>query len=130
MANDARVSLYGRVIAEPRNSQVNNSTVVSFPLAVKTTRKQEKNPEYYDDDIYQISVWGKPSEYLVSNLHTGATMVVNGDLMMRSFKDRNGNERQQLACKADWFKVVSTGNAAARKKAAPQQSDDDDPLAF
>lgn len=91
MANEARVSLVGNLISEPKNSVINNSTVLSFPVAVRTTKKQEGS-QYYENDIYNVSVWGKSAEYLMQSLQKGTVVWVDGDLQMRTYKDRNGGD--------------------------------------
>ena len=96
-------------------------------MSVRTTKKQE-NSQYYESDIYNVSVWGKPAEYLMTVLQKGTMVWVEGDLMMRTYKDRNGNDRTTPAVTAAMVKVLAKGKGS--KPAAPQNEtteDDDTP---
>lgn len=130
MANEARVSLVGRLISEPKNSQYNNSTVLSFGVSVNTTKKQE-NSQYYETDIYNVSVWGKSAENLMQVLQKGTFVWVSGDMMMRTYKDRNGAEHTSPAVTASMVKVLAKGktrdNAQPAPAAVETAEDDDNP---
>lgn len=110
MANDARTNLIGTLIAEPKTTQWNNSTVLSFSVSVRTTKKQEGS-QYYDTDIYNVSVWGKQGENLLSTLQKGTQVWVEGDQMMRSYKNRNGETVTSPSINASSVKVLSKGKS-------------------
>ena len=105
MANDARINLVGNVISEPKTNQWNNSTVLSFSVGVRTTKKQE-NSQYYESDIYNVSVWGKQGENLLASLQKGAMVWVEGDLMMRSYKNRNNETVVSPSVNASMVKIL------------------------
>lgn len=128
MANEARVSLVGNLIAEPKNSQYNNSTVLSFGVSVRTTKKQE-NSQYYESDIYNVSVWGKTAEYLMTVLQKGTMVWVEGDLMMRTYKNRDGQDRTTPAVTAAMVKVLAKGKGSkpAQTQNTETTEDDDNP---
>jgi single-strand DNA-binding protein len=108
MANDARVNLVGNLVGEPKTSQWNNSTILSFTVGVKTTKKQE-NSQYYDSDFYNVSVWGKQGETLLNTLQKGTMVWVEGDMLMRSYKNRNGETVTQPSVNASSVKVLAKG---------------------
>ena len=108
MANDAHVSLVGNVISEPRNSQYNGSTLLSFGVSVATTKKKE-NSQYYETDIYNVSVWGKAAEFLIDKLQKQTMVWVEGEQSMHTFKDRNGEEHTSPSVKANSVKILAKG---------------------
>ena len=110
MANDARISIFGTVIQDPTNKQINNSTVFSMKVAVQTTKKQQNSP-YPATDIYDVAVWGKIGESLISKVKAKTKVWVTGDFMLgEPWKDRQGNDHQSLRVTASHVKVISGGN--------------------
>ena len=105
MANDARINLVGNVISEPKTNEWNNSTVLSFSVGVRTTKKKE-NSQYYESDIYNVSVWGKQGENLLASLQKGTMVWVEGDLMMRSYKNRNNETVVSPSVNASMVKIL------------------------
>ena len=91
MANSAYVVLNdATVIAEPQTGQVQNTTVLSFPVSVRTNKKNEKTG-YYITDLYNISVWGTRAENLVKNLKKGDKTFIIGTVRMGDpYTDREG----------------------------------------
>ena len=123
MANDARVNIVGNVINEPKTSQWNNTTILSFGVSVRTTKKQE-NSKYYESDIYNVSVWGKQGEALLSSIQKGTMVWVEGDQMMRSYKNRNGDTVTSPNVNASSVKILAKG-----KPGAYQQNDSENTAA-
>ena len=136
MANDARTNLVGTLISEPKTTQWNNSTVLSFSVSVRTTKKQEGS-QYYETDIYNVSVWGKQGENLLSTLQKGTQVWVEGDQMMRSYKNRNGETVTSPTINASFVKILSKGksygsqstvNSSAKQTEQQADSEEDPPF--
>lgn len=126
MANDAHISLFGTVVADPKNVQVNGATVLNMRVAVTTTKKQE-NSKFPASDLYEVAVWGKQAEGLINRVGVKSKVWVNGDFMTGpNWKDKSGKEHVSLHVTANSVKVVPTNNAQAGNNNA--QSDDDEPL--
>ena len=111
MPNDAHISLVGNLISDPKNSQYNDSTVLTFGVSVATTKKKE-NSQYYETDIYNVSIWGKSGEFLMDKIQKGTMVWVDGELNMRTFKDRNGEEHTTPNVKANSVKVLAKGKGS------------------
>ena len=110
MANDAHISMIGNVMGEPRNQQVNGTTVFNMRVAVSTTKKQE-NSQYPASDLYEVTVWGKAGETLIGRVKAKTQVWVTGDFMVgEPYKDRNGTEHMSLRVTANRVKILSGGN--------------------
>lgn len=121
MANNAHITLVGTVIQEPTNRQVNSSTVFSMRVAVKTTKKQE-NSKWPASDIYDISVWGKTGENLISRVKTKTKVFVCGDFMVgEPWKDREGKEHMALRVTASHVEILSNGNFSSNNNSNNNQ---------
>lgn len=110
MANDARVNIVGNIINEPKTSQWNNTTILSFGISVRTTKKQEGS-QYYESDIYNVSVWGKQGETLLNQIQKGTMVWVEGDQMMRSYKNRNNETVTSPSVNASSVKILAKGKS-------------------
>ena len=110
MANDARISIVGTVLQDPTNRQVNNSTVLSMRVGVQTTKKQEGS-QWPASDVYDVAVWGKTGENLMSHVKAKTKVWVTGDFMLgEPWQDRQGKEHQALRVTASHVKILSGGN--------------------
>ena len=109
MANDARISIFGTVVQDPTNRQVNSTTVFTMRVAVQTTKKQEGS-QWPASDLYEVSVWGKPGENLMGKIKTKSKVWVTGDFMLgEPWQDRQGKEHQSLRVTASHVKILSGG---------------------
>ena len=97
MSNGAKVVLLGRLTKDPVQKDWEGTTVVSFTMAVNTTKKQG---DKYISDFYNVSVWGKAGEFILPRIWKGALVQVHGDLILQSYKDKSGTERQSLNVRA------------------------------
>lgn len=96
MANGAKVSITGRLTKDPQKSTTkNNTTQVTFSVAVNTTKKVE---EKYISNFYNVSVWGQLAEYIYPKIGKGQLVQVYGDLMLDTYT-YEGKERQSLNVK-------------------------------
>lgn len=110
MANDAQISLYGTVLQEPQNRQVNGSTVFSMKVGVSTTKKQENSP-YPVSDVYDVAVWGKAGEALIGRIKVKTKVWITGDFMVgEPWKNRNGETQYSLRVTANHVKILGGGN--------------------
>lgn len=121
MSNGAKVSLTGRLTKEPTQKNWQGTTVVSFSMAVNTTKKEG---EKYVADFYNISVWGKTGEFILPRITKGSLVQVYGDLILQNYKDSTGKEKQSLSVRATDVIPLTSNNPAKKETAA----DDDPPL--
>ena len=130
MPNNAKVTVLGNLIKEPEKNSVNSSTVVSFTIAVSTTLKKQNGEEGYEPNFYNVSIWGKPAEYLFPKLQKGTQVWATGELIAQPYTNKKtGAAGQSLNIKASSIEPV------ARLKPTPQRTeevnnDDNDALIF
>ena len=121
MANDATVHVTGNLIKDPTHSVVNNQTVVSFTVAVNTTLKKEDGTGY-ESNFYNVSIWGKPGEWLLEKCQKGTQVEVVGDLILQKYTNqKTGEAGQSMNIRA--YKVTPR----ARMKTAPTRQASIDP---
>lgn len=117
MSNGAKVSLTGRLTKEPTQKNWQGTTVVSFSMAVNTTKKLDDGK--YQTDFYNVSVWGKTGEFILPRITKGSLVQVYGDLILQAYKDKNGVERQSLSVRST--DVIPLSPSAAKKEQQPEE---------
>lgn len=129
MANDAVVHVTGNLTREPTHTIVGEQTVVSFTMAVNTTLKKDDGTGY-ESNFYNVSIWGKPGEWVLEKCQKGTQVEVVGELMLQKYTNKNtGEAGQSLNIRA--YKVTPRARMkdAPRRQynnaAAPQQDADD-----
>lgn len=121
MSNNAKVVILGNLTADPQMSSYNNTSVVSFQVAVSTAKK-EQGPDGKDKwlaDFYNVSVWGRTGEFILPRLQKGTQVQVVGDLTLSKYKDKKtGEDRQSLTIRATDVLPL------ARQKGAPERTEE------
>ena len=97
MANYAKLAATGRLVREPKKNTYNNSTVISFSIAVYTTKKVD---DKYVTDYYNVSYWGKAAENIFPKLTKGTLVQVYGDLYQEEY-EKDGQKRVGMSCRAN-----------------------------
>jgi len=121
MSNGAKVSLTGRLTKDPQQKNWQGTTVVSFTVAVNTTKKED---DKYIADFYNVSIWGKSGEFIFPRVAKGSLVQVYGDLILQPYKDKNNVEQKSLSVRAT--DVLPLSPVANAKK----DENDDDPPPF
>lgn len=127
MANYAKVALTGRLVREPKSSTHNDTTVISFSVAVYTTKKVD---DKYIADYYNVSYWGKAAEAVFPKLAQGTLVQVYGDLYQEDYVDKSGAKRQGMQVRANEVIKLKDPETKESKPAAAKakQADENDPF--
>jgi len=120
MANNATISIYGRVIKDPVTRATPKGDVLTFPVAVNTSIR--KTDGTYESNYYDVSVWGKMIEYLQRDLVKGTLVTVVGDFCAQAYETKDGGSRQGLRINANRV------NFEARKAANNSSVDNEIPF--
>ena len=125
MANYAKVALTGRLVREPKKNTYNSSTVISFTVAVYTTKKVD---EKYIADYYNVSYWGKPAEAVFPKLDKGVLVQVYGDLYQEEYSSQNGEKRLGMSVRASDVIKLKDPEKTEPKKRVVEMDDEEDPF--
>lgn len=126
MPNNAKITVLGNLIKEPEKNNVNGNTVVSFSIAVSTTLKKQNGEDGYEPNFYNVSIWGKPAEYLFPKLQKGTQVWATGDLIAQPYTNKKtGAAGQSLNIKATHVEAVNRVKTAQRT-----DNNDEEPLVF
>lgn len=115
------VQLMGRLTADPElKTTPNGVSACTVSLAVE--QNYVKNGQRGVDFI-TVVMWRKTAEFAVKNFHKGQLICLSGSLQSRSYKAKDGTNRQVLEVVAD--QLYFTGDkrtATPAQQYAPQQA--------
>lgn len=117
-----KIILMGRLVAEPElKATPNGVNVCSFRIAVDR-RFQQKGDEK-KSDFFNVVAWRGTGEFVNQYFRKGRMILVEGELQMRPYTDKNGSQATWYEINAE--RVSFTGEksgSAAPEETAPGQA--------
>ena len=119
--------LMGRLTRDPelRYTQT-NVPVVSFSLAVDRGYSRNASEGQQTVDFINIVAWRNTAEFVSKWFRKGQLVAVTGRIQVRSWKDRDGNNRTTTEVVADecFFAESKKSEGSSAPAAAPMSNDD------
>lgn len=104
--NINEVRLAGRVVNDPElKSTQSGLFVTSFRIAVNRPKCDGQNDEA---DFVTIVAWKQRAEFVTRYFRKGMAIYIEGSLRLRSWKDKNGNNRSALEVVADDIRFIDS----------------------
>ncbi|MBQ8004609.1 MAG: single-stranded DNA-binding protein [Oscillospiraceae bacterium] len=117
-----KVILMGRLTRDPelRHTQ-SDVPVASFTLAVDRGYSRRDDPQQQTADFVNIVAWRNTAEFVSKWFSKGQLVAVSGRLQVRSYKDRDGNNRTATEVVADecFFAESKRDSAASASSFSP-----------
>ncbi len=89
-----RVHIAGYLGADPElRITPQGVPVCSFRIAENIRRRNEEGADYWEVQWWDIRVWGSDAVHVAETLKKGYRVMVDGDLRVERWKDRDGNTR-------------------------------------
>lgn len=133
-----KIHTIGRLTADPELKEVNGIQCVNFNLA-SDTRNKDANGDN-TTNFYRVTGWRKSAEVLAKYLHKGDKIYIEGELVIRTYKNNSGEDRTSVNVTVTEFEFIQTkrndSNAepSSEKKYDPPRTSetqvDDDELPF
>ena len=120
MASLNKVILMGNLVADPELKKTPSGlSVTSFRIAVarKLTKEQQQDPEATKADFIDIVAWRHNAEFVCNYFAKGKSIIVVGQIQVRSYKAQDGSKRYITEVVAD---EVSFGASAASENGTKQ----------
>lgn len=116
-----RVTLQGRLTADPESRITNNNVYVSsFRLAVEGDYK-DSNGERKSEFI-NVVAWRGTAEFVIKYFRKGQMAIIEGKLQSRQYQDKNGITRYVTEVLAEH--VYFAGSKQVEQKAQEEQGYD------
>lgn len=109
MASYNKAILIGRLTADPELKQTPSGTFVcAFSLAVDRPYKKEGAPGC---DFLNVVAWRGEAEFVARYFRKGQQIFVEGQIQVRSYKDKRGETRYVTEIIADGVRFVDSKKA-------------------
>ena len=93
------IALMGRLVRDPENRKTTSGkSVTSFTLAVERDIKTNGEKE---TDFIDIVAWNNTADFVAKYFTKGRMAVVRGRLQIRTWQDKDGNNRKAAEVIAD-----------------------------
>lgn len=119
-----KLTVTGRLTADPVLSQVGDSNSASFTLA-SDTRTKDAGGEYITN-FYRCTAWRRLAEIAVQYLHKGDKVTIAGDLCLRPYVDKQSAQR--LSVQVNVTDLELPAKVQAAHSSARPAADDDLPI--
>ena len=103
------VTLIGRMVADPqhRNTQTGKG-VANLRVAVDRKGREKES------DFFDVTAWGQTADFVCTYLTKGRLVAIQGRLQVRTYTDKENNERKAFEIVADSVQPLdSNKNAGA-----------------
>lgn len=115
MAGDTTLTIIGNLTADPElRFSPSGAAVADFTIA-STPRRFDKNANEWRDGetlFMRCSIWREAAENVAESLRKGMRVIAVGNLVQRSWDDREGNKRTTVE-----LQVEEVGPSLRRAKA-------------
>lgn len=104
MANDTTITVIGNLTADPELRFTQSGVAVASFTIASTPRTFDKQAnEWKDGDtlFLRSSIWRDAAENVAESLEKGSRVIAQGNLVQRSFTDREGNNRTSYELNID-----------------------------
>lgn len=119
MSGETTITVTGNITADPelRYTQ-GGDAVVSFTVASTERQFDRQSNEWKDGNklFLRCSAWRDFAENIAGELRKGMPVIVRGNLVQRSYQDRDGNNRTSFE-----LKVLDVGRGIARSGQRQQE---------
>lgn len=103
MSGEPLITVVGNLTADPElRFTPSGAAVASFTVASTPRYYDRQAGEWRDGEtlFLRCSIWREAAENVAESLRKGARVIVQGDLVQRSFETREGERRTVLEVKA------------------------------
>lgn len=111
-----RILIAGNAAADPEVRDFNDRKNASFRVGITEKYRDTNNQWQEKTEWVNIVAWGKTAEAAEKHVKKGSSVLVEGKIQTREWKDRDGNKRfttEVLASNIQVDKVRETGRQSS-----------------
>ena len=112
MADQATITITGRLTRNPETTETKSNTVVKFSLAVNGFKKE-------DVSFFECEAWGKVGAIVQEHCKKGKQIAVTGTIRIDRWEDKDGNNRSKPVVNVRDLTLLGSKDDA--KATAPKQ---------
>ncbi len=127
-----RIILIGRLTREPELRYTPGGSAVTNMRIAVGERRRDRNGQLHTDTLFiDVTVWGNQAEVVARYLRKGRLVLVDGQLRMETWQDRDGNKRTTYRVVARQVRFLDgAGAQTGEQPAAGTQELAEEPAAY
>lgn len=115
MVSVNRVILAGNLTTDPQSLQTESGrSMAHFPVAVNKHWRGADGEKRSDTTFLKVVVWNSTADNCVKYLKKGKAVMVEGRLVNRSYKDKDGNDKKIIQIVGDQVTFLSPPSESAQ----------------
>lgn len=125
MANDTPLTIIGHATSDPELRFTQSGLAVANWTTASTPRKFDKSSNEWKDEeslFLRCSIWREAAEHVAATITKGMKIVVVGNLVQRSFQDKDGNNRTSMELQVTEVGPALSNATAVVTKASVNQN--------
>lgn len=133
MANAAKVTLIGRLTADPEIKQFGETTIANVRFVTNERKKNNQTGEWEESPIYlDCTAFGKTAQVFQQYTSKGSQVYIDGHLSMDRWTDKQtGQERSKIKVIVDSMQMIGAkkdgqqsdgGEAQQQRRPAPNKA--------
>lgn len=103
-----KIYTIGNLTRDPEMKDVGGVPCLNFTVASDTRMKDSDGKVV--TNFYTCTAWRQAAETIGKYMHKGDKIAVSGDLVIRPYKDNNGNDRTSVGVTVQDFEFLTTRN--------------------
>ncbi len=119
MADQANITLTGRLGKDPEAMGSSEKQVVKFSMAVNGYKKDQTS-------WFTCEVWGKLGDVVLKHCSKGKQVAVSGTMRIDNWTDKDGNNRQTPVVNVRELTFLGSADEAKPKQAPKKEIKADD----
>ena len=101
-----KITLIGRLTADPELRQTTNTSYCSFTLAVERPYKKDKT------DFIKCVVWSNTADLIAKYLQKGSPICIEGRMENNDYTDKDGIKRYNTLCQVERLEFIPKNSGA------------------
>jgi single-strand DNA-binding protein len=123
MASVNKVILVGNLGRDPEARQLpSGDSVVTFSLATTDSYKDKSGQKVETTEWHRVVFYGKTADVASKYLTKGSQVYVEGSIVTKKFKDKEGNEKVSVEIKGDRMQMLGGRSGSDSEQEAKPQS--------
>jgi single-strand DNA-binding protein len=114
MSNINRIILSGNLVRDPETKEFGeNKSLTTFTIAVNRKYKTQEGELKETANFFKVVTWNNIARVCAKYLSKGRSVLVDGELIARSYEDKEGKKRSLIEVVGNHVSFLSSVSSSA-----------------
>lgn len=101
------ICIIGRLTRDAESKDIGQTTVISFSIAVNSSRKDKSGNWKDEANFFDVKAWGGVAKGIYRYLLKGCQVAISGELLQKRW-ERNGEYKSIVVINADQIQLIGS----------------------